>query len=191
LKTSWFRAFLFSLLVFFVVSFLFWIIGYAVADLMDLLVSHVQSSPLYVIQRIVYPMGMFPWDAITTSMNMTNIGLKIFYIGFVVTLAVASIVAGLFGGSIIKSLSGWYLTSFVCILLNFIPGMALYAYLPYYIVLMILIIVLIPPIFSNFVMKASDSPDIKVLLPYYLTLYVFFLIFAYNHMEWLARFRFI
>ena len=120
MKTSWFRAFLFSLLVFFVVSFLFWIIGYAVADLMDLLVSHVQSSPLYVIQRIVYPMGMFPWDAITTSMNMTNIGLKIFYIGFVVTLAVASIVAGLFGGSIIKSLAGWYLTSIVCILLYII-----------------------------------------------------------------------
>ena len=91
--------------------------------------------------------------------------------------------------SIFPLLSITILVSFICILLNLIPGMALYAYLPYYLVLMILIIVVIPPIFSNFVMKAFDSPDVKVLLPYYLTLYVFFLIFAYNHMEWLARFR--
>jgi hypothetical protein len=75
--------------------------------------------------------------------------------------------------------------------LNLIPGMVLYAYLPYYIVLIILITVIIPPIFSNFIMKAFDLSDVKVLLPYYLTLYILFLIFTYNHMEILARFRFL
>ena len=93
--------------------------------------------------------------------------------------------------SMFPLLSFTVIISFICILLNLIPGMALYAYLPYYIVLIILIIVVIPPIFSNFIMKAFDIADIKVLLPYYLTLYVFFLIFTYNHMEILARFRFI
>lgn len=117
MKTSWFRAFLFSLLVFFVISFLFWIIGYAIADLIDLEVSRIQSNPTHAILKLIYPIGMFPWEAIGRSVDMTDIGLKIYYIGFVVTLALSSIVAGLFGGSIVKALAGWYLTSIICILL--------------------------------------------------------------------------
>ncbi len=93
--------------------------------------------------------------------------------------------------SLFPLLSITIIISFICIILNLIPGMALYAYLPYYIVLMILIIVVIPPIFSNFIMKAFDVSDVKVLLPYYLTLYILFIIFTYNHMEILARFRFL
>ncbi|MHA1298123.1 MAG: YIP1 family protein [Candidatus Helarchaeota archaeon] len=83
------------------------------------------------------------------------------------------------------------LVSLICILLNLIPGFGLYAYLPFYIVLIVLIIIVIPPIFSNFIIKAVKTSDVKVLLPYYLTLLIFFILFMYNHLEWLARYRII
>jgi hypothetical protein len=62
-------------------------------------------------------MGKFPWDMIGIGINQSLLGLKIYYIGMVISLALASIVAGLFGGSIVKALAGWYLTSIVCIVL--------------------------------------------------------------------------
>jgi len=132
LKTSWFRAFIFSLLIFFILNFLFWIIGYGVADLLDLQIARIKQSPTHVILELVYPMGMFPWEAVGRSIASTGIGFKIFYIGFVISLSIASIVAGLFGGSIVKALAGWYLTSIICILLFIIVFLIDISNLNYY-----------------------------------------------------------
>ena len=114
MKTSLIRAFLFSLILFFIINFLIVIISYSVAGYLDLHLATISIEPLIIIVDLIHPIGMFPWEAIQRSFNSIP-GFNILYMGFVISLAVASIIAGIFGGSLGKSIIGWILTSVTCI----------------------------------------------------------------------------
>ena len=127
MKTSFVRAFLFSLIVFFILNFLIAIIGYAVADLMSLELSKYQTHPTFFIYRLVYPIGYFPWDLLIIGIPHASFGFKIIYLGIFISLVVASIIAGLTGGDALRALGGWALTSItVCLLFIIVSSIESY-----------------------------------------------------------------
>ena len=91
MKTSLVRAFLFSLIVFFILNFLIAIIGYAVADLMSLELSKYQTHPTFFIYRLVYPIGYFPWDLLIIGIPHASFGFKIIYLGIFISLVESGI----------------------------------------------------------------------------------------------------
>ncbi|MFX1601424.1 MAG: hypothetical protein ACFFB6_12565, partial [Promethearchaeota archaeon] len=98
--------------------FLIAIIGYAVGGLIDLELSKYQTYPTtFFIYRLVYPIGYFPWDLIILGIQTGSIGFKIVYLGIFISLVVASIIAGLFGGDALRALGGWALTMITSVLL--------------------------------------------------------------------------
>lgn len=118
MKTSLVRAFLFSLIIFFILNFLIAIIGYAVGGLIDLELSKYQTYPTtFFIYRLVYPIGYFPWDLIIYGIQTGSIAFKVVYLGIFISLVVASIIAGLFGGDALRALGGWALTMIISVLL--------------------------------------------------------------------------
>ena len=128
MKTSLVRAFLFSLIVFFILNFLIAIIGYAVAGLIDLELSKYQAYPTtFFIYRLVYPIGYFPWDLLILGIPHASLGFKIIYLGIFISLVVASIIAGLTGGDALRALGGWALTSITaCLLLIIVSSIESY-----------------------------------------------------------------
>ncbi len=79
MKHSLFRAFLFSLLVFLALNFLFFIIGYAVANILDFPLGRIADHPTHSIHVITYPVQWFPWELIERSI-INDIGFKIYYL---------------------------------------------------------------------------------------------------------------
>ena len=133
MKTSLVRAFLFSLIVFFILNFLIAIIGYAVAGLIDLELSKYQAYPTtFFIYRLVYPIGYFPWDLLILGIPHASLGFKIIYLGIFISLVVASIIAGLFGGDALRALGGWALTMITSVLLLIIISSIESFYIGYY-----------------------------------------------------------
>lgn len=133
MKTSLVRAFLFSLIVFFILNFLIAIIGYAVGGLMDLELSKYQTYPTtFFIYRLVYPIGYFPWDLLILGIQSGSLGFKLIYFGIFISLLIASIIAGLAGGNALRSLGGWALTSITSFLLLIIISSIESFYIGYY-----------------------------------------------------------
>ncbi|MFX1417604.1 MAG: hypothetical protein ACFE9N_01655 [Promethearchaeota archaeon] len=117
MKTGLVRAYLFSLITFFILNFLITIISYSIVGLLiDLELPRYSTHPVFVFFRLIYPMLFFPWDLLILGANQALIGFMVFYFGFFISLIVASVVAGLMGGDIVKSVGGWILTSITCIL---------------------------------------------------------------------------
>jgi len=117
MKKSLGRAFIFSLLLFFVLNFLFTIIGNAIYQSLDYEFTRFAEHPTFIIFRLMFPIHYYPWDLVNLIIITTEIGIKIMYIGFFISIIIASIIAGLTGGSFFKSLGGWILTSITCMLL--------------------------------------------------------------------------
>ena len=66
----------------------------------------------------MFPIHYYPWELIDSKITAVDIvGIFIMYIGFFISIIIASIVAGLTGGSLFKSVGGWILTSITCMLL--------------------------------------------------------------------------
>jgi len=65
----------------------------------------------------MYPISWYPWVLIDRIIVTSVIGIKIMYIGYFISLITASIIAGLIGGSVVKSVGGWTLTLMTCMVL--------------------------------------------------------------------------
>jgi len=116
MKHSLLRAFLFSLLIFFALNFLFYIIGYSVAELLDLPFSRIADHPTHSINLITYPAEYFPWELID-YFTIAALGFKIVYLGGFISFLIAAMIAGLMGDSIGDAFVGWLMTSACYILL--------------------------------------------------------------------------
>jgi hypothetical protein len=117
MKKSIIRAFIFSFIVLIVISFLSTIIGYSIAELIDLELERYGDYPAFVPYRMISPMGFFPWELLDYFADVSNSGLKLFYMGLFLAPIIASIIAGLTGGDIVNSVAGWILTSITCMIL--------------------------------------------------------------------------
>jgi len=117
MKTGLIRAFLFSLIVFFILNFLFTIIGNSIYQSLEFEFTRFAEHPTFIIFRLIYPFHSFPWDIFNRIITVPEIGIKTMYIGYFISLVMASIIAGFTGGEIVKSVGGWILTSITCILL--------------------------------------------------------------------------
>jgi hypothetical protein len=112
------RAFIFSFIVVIALSFLFFIVGYSILGTLENHFTRASSHPTYIVLWLTEPYTWFPWDLILAIVDeSTHIGLRIMYIGFLVSLVVGAIVAAIFGGDFSNSLGGWVLTSLVCIVI--------------------------------------------------------------------------
>ena len=112
------RAFIVSLLILMVFSFLFYIIGYSMLGILDHAFTRVTDHPSHFVLWITYPFTRLPWEWITEITEViTADGIKVMYTGFIVSFVLAAIIAGFFGGDFSNSLGGWLLTSLVCIVL--------------------------------------------------------------------------
>lgn len=74
-------AFIFSLIVFIVINFLATIIGYSIAELIDLEVERYGDYPAFIPFRMIYSVGFFPWELLELYADMSDAGLKLFYMG--------------------------------------------------------------------------------------------------------------
>ena len=110
MKKSLGRAFLFSLFVFLALTFLFFIIGYSVAGVLDNVLDDIAAHPTHSVYLFVYPSQYLPWEQVINSIDALTLGFKIFYFGGLISFAIAAIVAGIFGGGVGKSIGGWILT---------------------------------------------------------------------------------
>ena len=117
MKHSLFRAFIFSLLVFLALNFLFFIIGYASTDTLDLPLGRIADYPSHSIYVITYPVRYFPWELIERFTSVLALGFKIMYLGGLISFLIAALIAGLMGGSIGNAFIGWLITSGCFILL--------------------------------------------------------------------------
>ena len=115
MKKSLARAFIFSLIAFFALNFLFYIIGYSVAGVLDLGLNPIASHPTHSIYLLVYPSKYLPWELLNNFINYSSLGFV--FLGGFISLVIAAIVAGLIGGSIGKSFGGWALTIIISIAL--------------------------------------------------------------------------
>ena len=119
MKKSLARAFIFSLLVFLALNFLFLIIGYSIAEVLDLAIDPIADHPTHSIYLMIYPSQYLPWEHISNSIDALNLGFKIFYIGGLISFIIAAIVAGIMGGGVGKSFGGWIITV-ICSIVLFI-----------------------------------------------------------------------
>ena len=119
MKKSLGRAFIFSLLVFLALNFLFYIIGYSIAEMLDNVVDRIADHPTHSIFLLIYPSKNFPWELLNDFIIVGSLAFKIYYLGGFISFIIAAIVAGLKGGSIGKSFGGWVLTV-ICSILLFI-----------------------------------------------------------------------
>jgi len=103
--------------VFIVINFLATIIGYSIAELIDLEVERYGDYPAFIPFRMILAAGFFPWELLDYYVNMSNTGLKVFYMGLFVAPIIASIIAGLTGGDVLKSVGGWILTCITCMIM--------------------------------------------------------------------------
>ncbi|KKK41602.1 hypothetical protein LCGC14_1983720 [marine sediment metagenome] len=117
MKTSILRAFLFSLIVFFILNFLFTFIGNAIYQSLDYEITRFGDHPTFVLFRLMFPIHWYPWVLIDRIIVTLEVGIRIMYIGYFISIVIASIISGLFGGSVVKSVGGWILTSITCMLL--------------------------------------------------------------------------
>ena len=113
------KAFIVSLITLMIFSFIFYVIGYSMLDMLDIKIEIVADHPTYFVFWITYPFKLLPWEFITEiTEEMTADGIRVMYIGFLIALVLASIMAGIFGGDFTNSLGGWLLTSLMCIILQ-------------------------------------------------------------------------
>ena len=124
MKKSLGRAFIFSLLVFLALNFLFYIIGYSIAGMVDLLLDRIAAHPTHVIYLMIYPSQYFPWEILSSFSNVGTLGFQILFLGGFISFIIAAIVAGLIGGDIGKSFGGWIL-AVICSMLLFITIIAI------------------------------------------------------------------
>lgn len=111
------RAFIFSLIFLMALSFLFFVIGYSITGSLENHFTHASERPIYIVLWLTNPFLWVPWDLFQVAINeSTHDGIKIMYMGFLASLIVSSIIAGIFGGTYSNSLGGWILTSLVCIM---------------------------------------------------------------------------
>ena len=111
------RAFAFSLILVFILSFLSFVIGYFITGTLDSYFAYAAEHPTFIVFWLTNPYLWFPWDLFQIAINaLTHDGQKIMYMGFLISLVVGSIIAGIFGGDFSNSIGGWILTSLVCII---------------------------------------------------------------------------
>jgi len=115
MKKSLGRAFIYSLIALFIMVFLFTVISYALNDDMYILIDSITAYPFLIIYHLTKAFTFFPWYLI--ELISVGTGYMLYYIGVFVALIIASIIAGISGGDIPKSLGGWILTSICCIVL--------------------------------------------------------------------------
>ena len=117
MKKSLGTALILSLLVFVMLNFLFWIIGYSMEGTLESQFDIIANYPGWIIVKLFYPMARFPWTFLDLASQTSSDGLKVIYIGYLFSLIIASIVAGLTAGDIPNAIGGWSITGVVCILL--------------------------------------------------------------------------
>ena len=112
MEKSLFRAFIISLVVFFGLNFLIYIITYSFASqvVFEMELDRIATHPTHAAYLLIYPSSFFPWELIFRGIDASTLSFTILYIGGVVTFVIAAIVAGLMGGDISNSLGGWVLT---------------------------------------------------------------------------------
>jgi hypothetical protein len=108
------RAFIFSFIVFVVINFLAVIIGYSIAELIDLEVDRFGEYPAFIPYRMIYGAGYFPWELLELYTDTTP---EVTYMGLFISPIIASIIAGLTGGDVLKALGGWILTCITCMIM--------------------------------------------------------------------------
>lgn len=117
MKKSLGRAFLFSLLVFLVLNFIFYILTYSIADMLAAVFNPIAAHPTHSIYLLIYPSQYFPWQLIEYFIASGSLAFKLLYLGGFISFIVAAIVAGLMGDSLRQSLGGWFITASCYILL--------------------------------------------------------------------------
>ncbi|MFX1366053.1 MAG: hypothetical protein ACFFCE_18345 [Promethearchaeota archaeon] len=119
MKRSTGRAFIFSLIVFLVLNFLFYIISFAIGDILDSVFDTIADHPSSSVFLLIYPSRYFPWELITNSVDASSFAFKFFYMAGLISFIIAAIVAGLMGSNIGESIGGWMITA-ICYMLMFI-----------------------------------------------------------------------
>jgi len=124
MKKSIGRAFIFSFLVFIALNFLFYIIGYSIVGMVDLLLDRIAAHPTHVIYLMTFPSKFFPWEILSEFISAGTFGFQLIYLGGFISFIIAAIIAGLMGGNIGKSFGGWIFT-IICSILLFIVIIAI------------------------------------------------------------------
>ena len=120
------RAFIFSLIILIVLNFLFYIITYAIADMIDIEFNRVAAHPTHFVYFLIYQTHYFPWELISRGIAAT-FAFTIYFIGGFITFIIAAIVAGFMGGNIGRSLEGWIITA-ICYMLMHIAIITIDSY---------------------------------------------------------------
>jgi len=121
LKKSLGRAFIFSFIAFALVGLLFLIIAYSIGGAIDGLFGLFADHPGMIIQYILRPVRYFPWEIFGEFFATSFTSTRTWFIGMLVALIIASIVAGLTGGNMKNAFLGWAIMMIFSIILYIIP----------------------------------------------------------------------
>ena len=113
MKKSLVRAVLFSLIAFLVLNFMFFIIAYSIEGYINSAFTSIAAHPALILFWLANPMQHFIWELIMGIAFPVGVGWTVLYIGYIFSLTIASIIAGIAGGSILKAVGGWIITSII------------------------------------------------------------------------------
>jgi len=115
MKKSLIRAFLFSLIAFLILNLIFFVVGFSINGFLYTTFDTIAEHPIWIIRYLTDPFRNFLWNLVIDLSSGMGIGWKIWNIGKILSLLFASIIAGISGGSILRSAGGWILTSILSI----------------------------------------------------------------------------
>ncbi len=113
-------AFFLGLIVFILLNFLFWIIGYSIVGTLDAQINYIATEPRTLLVRLVYPIAGYPWEIIENAANTSFDGIRVMLIGYFLSLIISSIVVGLTAGELGTAFFAWALVCIVSIILALI-----------------------------------------------------------------------
>ncbi|MFX1237531.1 MAG: hypothetical protein ACFFAS_05540 [Promethearchaeota archaeon] len=119
MRKTLYNAFVLSLFAFFLLNFLFWIMGFSLEGELDPQFRFTNEEPRYFLVRLVYPMILYPWELIEMAMTSDINGTVVMMTGYFISLIISAIVAGLAAGRIWHAIGGWALTCVFCMILAF------------------------------------------------------------------------
>ena len=109
------KAFVFSFVVFILLNFMFTIIYFSMQGRLSYYANSIDEKPLRLLFYLLQPIFIFPWDIMNSFFLFSEPHMIALLFGFIFSLLIASIIAGIYGTDAIKAFCGWCLTVLICL----------------------------------------------------------------------------
>ena len=95
---------------------MFTIIYFSIQGQISYLINSIAEKPFRLLFYLLQPIFIFPWDVINGFFLYSERATIAMLFGFLFSPLIASIIAGIYGKDVLKSLCGWCFTVLTCLI---------------------------------------------------------------------------